>query len=241
MKITEFVKKELTGWKHFEILGLFIVWSIVILNAIVNQDSIIAVISAICGITYTFIAGKGKISCYIFGVIGSGFYCYLALKNGLWGNLALYAGYYIPMQILGFFRWKKHLNSTTKEIIKISLSTRSRLVLTILSAIFCAITIFILKSFNDTNPIIDGITTILSITGMYLTVRRAIEQWFAWMVVNSLSAIMWINILLTGEKVYATVIMWITYFILAVYFYAQWRKELFFLNVSNPENTDNKQ
>ena len=241
MKITEFVKKELTGWKHFETIGLLLVWTVVIINAIFTQDSPIAVTSAICGITYTFIAGKGKISCYIFGVIGSSFYCYLAFKNALWGNLALYLCYYIPMQILGFIRWSKHLNSKTNEIIKKSLPNTERLWLSLTTLLFTTIAIITLHLLNDTNPIIDGITTIFSITGMYLTVRRAIEQWFIWMIVNFLSTIMWLNILLQGEKVYATIIMWATYFILSIYFYYEWKKELLLLNVSNPKNSNNKQ
>ena len=79
---------------------------------------------------------------------------------------------------------------------------------------------------KDKSPFIDGITTVLSLTGMYLTVRRAIEQWIFWMVVNGLSAIMWINIALSGEKVYSTVIMWCVYFVLAIYFYINWKKDL---------------
>ena len=46
------------------------------------------------------------------------------------------------------------------------------------------------------------------------------------MIVNGLSAIMWIKIALAGEKVYSTVIMWSVYFLLAIYFYITWRKEI---------------
>jgi nicotinamide riboside transporter PnuC len=62
---------------------------------------------------------------------------------------------------------------------------------------------------------------------MYLTVRRAIEQWYVWAVVNALSFLMWLIIAIQGENVYSTVIMWGVYFILALYFYRMWKKELF--------------
>ena len=130
------------------------------------------------------------------------------------------------MQILGFLRWSKHINSKTKSIVKIKLSNRHRFLLLGISSILSVIAIIILKQLNDTHPIIDGITTVLSIAGMYLTVRRAIEQWIAWMIVNALSSIMWINIVLNGEKAYSTVIMWIVYFILAIYFYTKWEKDI---------------
>ena len=226
MVIKDFVKKELQGWSLLETVGLILVFVTIFVNAIINHDSIIAVISALCGISYTFLAGKGKISCYLFGVTGSGFYAYLSFINALWGNLILYLCYYIPMQILGIFRWRKHLNKNSQEIEKTKLSTRSRVVLVTLLFFASVITILVLKYFNDSNPIIDGVTSILSVAGMYLTVRRAIEQWIIWLVVNFLTAIMWIEVLMQGEKVYATVIMWVVYFLFAIYFYIKWRKEL---------------
>jgi nicotinamide mononucleotide transporter len=112
-QINTFIKKELSGWKKEELAGIFIVLAIIIYNAVVLKDSAVAITSAVCGILYTVIAGKGKISCYLFGLTGSSFYGYLAFSNALWGNLLLYVGYYIPMQILGIFKWKKNLKKET--------------------------------------------------------------------------------------------------------------------------------
>lgn len=226
MKIIELAKKELDGWKIYETLGLFAVLSFIFINAFFVKDNPIAVCSAVCGILYTIIAGKGKISCYFFGLMGSWCYIWLSLKNALWGNMLLYLCYYIPMQILGICRWRKHLESKTREIIKTELSNAERIKLIITGILGSIATIFILAYFNDKSPLIDGITTFLSILGMYLTVRRCIEQWLIWIVVNGLSFIMWANLVIHGTKAYSTVIMWGVYFILAIYFYFVWRKEL---------------
>jgi nicotinamide mononucleotide transporter len=226
MKITEFVKKELTGWKIYEAIGLFSIISFILVNAFFVKDNPIAVCSAICGILYTIIAGKGKISCYFFGLLGSGCYIWLSFKNALWGNMLLYLCYYIPMQIVGIFKWKKHLENKSNEIIKTKLSHFSRLKLFIIGTLGCIMTVFILAYFNDKNPVIDGITTFLSILGMYLTVRRCIEQWIIWGIVNGLSFVMWLNLVIHGTKAFSTVIMWGVYFILAIYFYTLWKKEL---------------
>ena len=225
MELTEFVKKELSGWKKWETISLFAVLAIIFIYAIIVKDNLIAVISAFCGILYTIIAGKGKISCYFFGLSGSWCYVWLSLTNALWGNMLLYLCYYIPMQILGIFKWKKHLKTDTKEIIKISLSKKDRIKLIILGILGSIITSLILFFCQDKSPIADGITTFLSVLGMYLTVRRAIEQWFIWMIVNGISVVMWLNLVLHGAKTYSTVIMWGVYFILAVYFYFEWKKD----------------
>ena len=213
-------------FKKSEIIGTITIYLILLLNVFVFKDSPIAFVSAFFGITYTILAGKGTPICYIFGIMGSSFYGYLSFHNALWGNLILYMGYYVPMQILGYFRWHKHLKSDKYEIKKTFLSKKELFVLILISILACIISTFILILTKDKSPYIDAITSVLSIAGMYLTVKRAIEQWWFWMIVNGFSAFMWIKIALGGEKVYSTVIMWSVYFILAIYFYITWKKEL---------------
>ena len=197
-----------------------------VINAFINHDSVFALISAVCAITYTFFAGKGKPLCYLYGVCGSGFYSLISFQSALWGNLALYLFYYIPMQILGFFKWNNNLKTDKNEIVKIKLPKKDLIILLVISLILIIITSLILIILNDKHPYLDSITTILSLGGMYLTVRRAIEQWIFWIIVNALSLLMWLNVALSGVKVWSTVIMWAVYLILAFYFYIEWQKEL---------------
>ena len=89
------------------------------------------------------------------------------------------------------------------------------------------ITSGILYLCHDNSPVADGITTFLSILGMFLTVRRAIEQWIVWFIVNGISVLMWLNLFIHGAKTLSTVIMWSVYFVLAIYFYFDWRKSLY--------------
>lgn len=226
MKIVEFIKREASDWNIYEIFGLLFIIAILLYNILHLHDNLIAAISSICGILYTIFAGKGKIYCYFIGLLGSGCYVALAYMNAVWGNALLYLLYYIPMQVLGIFKWKNHLKINTAEIIKSKLSNRERFRYFIIGFLGSILTILILKILNDVNPVIDGITTFLSILGMYFTVKRLIEQWIVWMVVNGLSFIMWLFLIINGTKAYSTLVMWGVYFILAIYFYILWKKEL---------------
>ena len=212
--------------KSIELFGFIFIYALLFINAIIMHDSWVALISAFCGITYTILAGKGVPICYPIGATGSCFYAYLSFISNLWGNLLLYICYYIPMQIIGFFRWNKNLKSDKYEIIKTTLSNKERIILTVITTIVSIITIYILAHFGDKNPIIDGITTVFSILGMYLTVKRCLEQWIIWIIVNGLSFIMWFEIALKGGRVYSTVFMWGVYFVLAIYFFIAWKKKL---------------
>ena len=101
------IKQKLLKKDFIEYLMFGLVLIFIIIHGIIRQEYFVAIISALCGITYTAIAGKGHPICYLFGITGSFFYSYLSFKNALWGNLILYAGYYIPMQILGYFKGYK--------------------------------------------------------------------------------------------------------------------------------------
>lgn len=226
MNLKEFIQSELKGWGKAERIVFPLEIALIIVLSFLINDSKIALVSAICGILYTIFAGKGKISCYAFGLCGTLCYSYLSFVNNLFGNLALYMLYYLPMQIVGIFRWKKHLKKDSGEIIKTKLSVKERLIYLILTIIISLAVSFILKYTGDASPFIDGTTTVFSILGMLLTVKRCIEQWYVWILVNGLSALMWIEAYIQDSNCLATVIMWLTYFILAFYFLAGWRKEI---------------
>ena len=199
---------------------------IMVALAILSNDSFIALVAALCGIMYTYLAGKGIPNCYLFGVIGSCFYSYLSYQNSVWGHLLLYVLYFLPMQIIGYFRWNKNLQNGKKEIVKINLPKKELYILIGISLILILGSYIVLLNFNDKNPLLDSITSVLCLGGMYCTVRRSIEQWLFWLIVNSLSFVMWLGVALAGTKVYSTSLMWGIYTFFAIYFDVLWSKDL---------------
>ncbi|MBE7707990.1 MAG: nicotinamide mononucleotide transporter [Cyanobacteria bacterium SIG27] len=232
MNLKKFVIQETKGFNLFEKIFFPLEILLIIVISIILNDNKIALISAIAGISYTILAGKGKISCYIIGLCGTFCYCYIAFKNGFYGNLALYGLYFFPMQVIGLIKWKKHIKKETGSIKKTCLNTKERMFYSILALVLSIILSYILFLTNDKNPIIDSIVTILSIIAQILTIKRCIEQWYLWLVVNVLTFIMWSIAYINGSNCFATIIMWGTYIFLAVYFLHSWKKEL----TSNEEN-----
>lgn len=226
MNLAKYLKNEINDFCYLEKIIFSSIILLTIAISIYMNDSKIALISAICGMSYTILAGKGKVSCYFIGMIGTVCYCYLSYKNGFWGNLLLYALYYFPMEIIGIFKWLKHLKKDKQEIIKTKLSKKEKIIYLTLAIIFSIIVSFILKYTGGKTPIIDSITTVFSIIGQLLMVKRCIEQWYVWFIVNLLSLIMWIIAYMNGSNCLATVIMWGVYWILTFYFYYTWTKEL---------------
>lgn len=227
MNVAEFVKSELSGWGKIERIVFPLEILLIIAISLYIGDSKIALVSAVCGISYTILAGKGKISCFLFGLMGTLCYAYIAFQNQIYGNVLLYVLYYFPMQLWGIFKWKKHLNKASGEIVKTTLAKKERYIYAFLTIVVSILMYFVLKFTGDSAPLMDSLTTVFSIGGLLLTVKRCIEQWYFWLVVNALATIMWFQAYMDGSNCLATVFMWATYTVLAVYFLYSWRKSIF--------------
>lgn len=225
-KVRNYILKELAGWGKFERIVFPGILLFILILSIIIKDNPVAVVSAICGISYTILAGKGRVICYFFGLSGTLCYSYISFKNGLFGNLALYMCYYFPMQIYGIFKWQNHLKKDTNEIIKTKLSNKKRIIYLFSASVLAIALFFILVGLHDKNPVLDAFTSVFSILGMLFTVKRCIEQWYVWILVNGVSLIMWIQAYFNGSNCFATVLMWLVYFILAFYFLHAWKKEI---------------
>ena len=188
--------------KIFENIFFIFAITIVIICAIIKGDNIFALLSAVFGLIYTFLLGKGKAIGYLFGITATLCGSYLSFGLGLYGFFALHLFYYFPMEIIGFFNWKKNTNSITNEVIKTALPNKERILFFLITTLISAITVIFFIKIGDGSPVLDGIITIFSLLGMYFSVRRCFEEWFVWAFVNFLSVIMWFNLYILGEGVF---------------------------------------
>jgi nicotinamide mononucleotide transporter len=74
--------------------------------------------------------------------------------------------------------------------------------------------------------VLDSTTTILSVTAMILTVKRCIEQWVIWTIVNIISIIMWLKVYLENGNSAASLLMWCIALANGIIFFITWSREL---------------
>lgn len=226
MKLINFLKLEFLSFGKYERILFPLVLLVTVIVSIIMKDNIVALVSAICGMSYTILAGKGRISCYFIGMTGTFCYAYIAFINGFYGQCALSLLYYLPMEIIGILKWRKYLKADTKEVIKTRLSNKDRkiwLCVVLLSGLLLTLGLIHIE---DASPAVDGFTTVISIAGQVLTVKRCVEQWYAWFFVNLMSLSMWIFAYIEGSNCFATIIMWAVYLVLTIYFLNKWNKDL---------------
>ncbi len=220
------ITKEFEQWSRFETIFFTLSLVLVLACSVIKGDEILAIIASVFGLIYTFSAGKGKIYCYFFGIISTIACGYIAFRTALFGTALLYFAYYLPMEILGIIEWKKHLIEKTNEIIKTKLSIHGLILLCLFIFFGTATGYFLFDVLKDSNPLIDSLVVVTSIAAMLMTVKRCIEQWALWTIVNLLSIYMWFIVFSSGERTFSIFLIRIVYFILGIYFFISWRKQL---------------
>lgn len=224
-KLSGYLKSELYGWKPLEVTWLAVATLIILTLSIYWKDNLVGVISALTGVWCVILTGKGKRSSFIWGTINVVFYAITAFHAKYYGEVMLNLLYYFPMNFVGWFAWKKHMNETTGEVIKQRLSGKRSLITYAITALGIFLYGLILKRLGGNLPFIDSMSTVVSITAQILSVWRLTEQWVLWIVVDVVTIIMWgVNFYHGGDNI-ATLAMWSVYLLNAIIMFIRWNKE----------------
>lgn len=226
MKIKQFIKEELTGWKKLEIVWLLIACAVITGLSIYWQDTLMGIISATTGVACVVCTGKGKLSAYVFGLVNSVLYAIISYKARLYGETMLNALYYVPMQFIGFYIWSKNMNKETHEVKKIHMKNSARILWLLTMVVATIVYGFILKKLGDAMPFVDSFTTVSSVVAMIISVKMYSEQWWIWILVDIFSVYMWWTNFSVGNDNMATLLMWIIYLGNAIIMCIKWEKEI---------------
>lgn len=224
-RIKEFLKDELTGWKKWEVIWMVLAVGVIVSLSLYWGDNARGIIAGVTGVVCVILTGKGKMSCYIFGLVNTILYAWIAFEVKYYGEVMLNGLYYVPMQFVGWFMWKKHMNQETKEVEKTKLTVKWEVILLLISAACIYGYGLVLKSLGGNLPFFDSISTCLSIVAMILSVRRLMEQWIIWIVVDLVTVYMWVIDYINGGTDIATLLMWIVYLLNAFFMFIKWFKE----------------
>ena len=219
-----FLIEQLRGWRITEVLWLAFSLSSIISLSIYWGDTTMGITAAATGMMYTILAGKGKPSCFLFGLINTPLYAWIAFNAGYYGDLSLNI-YYFIMMFPGLAAWLHHRSSIPESgIVRTRLSNKGRLRLFAACAVGILALWGIRHLIKGNRPFCDAVTNILSIAAMLLTVRRAIEEWVLWIIVNSVEVFMWWKAWCAGEGSISVLLMWLLFLANGIYLLSLWMR-----------------
>ncbi len=217
--------KYFKDWTWFEKSWLLIFSAVGVYLSYIWGDTIFSFSVFITGIICVVLVARGSIWNYAPGIYNVMGYSWLSFKNGLFGEVMLNAGYFLPAQIVGIFMWKKNLKEGATVVMKKMswVSTTYWLMLSACGTIIYGIILSMITGQNT--PFFDACSTVLSVIAMVLMILRYREQWILWIIVDIVSVAMWALRLEDGvEGAPAMLVMWSAYLVNAFYGYYKWNK-----------------
>ena len=223
--LSKFLKEECSGWKKWEVIWLIFANLVILGVSAYLGDNALGIITSMTGVTCVILVGKGKMSNYIFGTVNVLLYALTAWKARYYGDVMLNLLYYFPTNIIGWFVWMRHVDKESNEVYKERMTVKQDIIVTLISIIGIFAYSYILKLLGGNLPLVDSMSTVLSIVAQILMIKRYTEQWIVWIVVDVVSVIMWIAALFGEGQSIAVLMMWAVYLANAIIMFVKWYKE----------------
>ena len=246
------LKTSITGLNLFERLLLAAILCLTVIGfvmkGVVTFNSMIAAIAAILGVFCVVLGAKGSLANWIFGIIEAFLHIYICFCTHIYGDMLQRLVYNLPMQFIGWNKWKKRVRNDGSQTIHTRDMTWKQRTLTLIavSAGTVALGLFLiafgpwfidtlhsvfpdmefktLKQSYDT-PMqlwLDSFTTVMSVITMYISVKAFVEQWFMWLTINVAYIALWL--MSDSEFSFMTVAKYSVYLINSFYGIYMWNK-----------------
>lgn len=213
-----------SDWSFKEKLWLAFVLTFQTVAWIINKESAFMLIMTLTSSLNLVLGAKGKVAGLYFAIINSAMYAYSCLAIPLYGEIMYNILYSIPVSASAIYLWKK--NTASDGEVKFRTMSKNFIIGTLVVTI---IAIFaysqLLKWMGGNFAFMDSLTTVVSVIASMLYLLRYSEQWLMWVIVNALSIVMWIMVLMSGDKsAILIIIMKIVNLCNSSYGYWNWKK-----------------
>nr|WP_320000498.1 nicotinamide riboside transporter PnuC [uncultured Draconibacterium sp.] len=181
----------------------------------------IEILGAILGLAYIFFSIKQHILTWPTGLLTSALYVVVFFNARLYADMGLQV-YYVIISIYGWYFWLSGKKQNEKKVGVRSTRKILWLKLAVVSIALYALLLFILSNYTNSDvPHMDSVTTALSIVATWMLARKYIEHWLLWIFIDGFSAGLYIY-----KGLWATVILFVVYTVMALLGYIEWRKDL---------------
>ena len=180
------------------------------------------------GVLCVYYLIKESIFTFVFGIayVIVSFFVFWEIQ--FYGDFILHI-FFLILNIYGWYYWVKGGRKDEKEVPVSTLTHKESAIFIILSLIGVLFFGFFLDNINyffpdipaSSLPYWDATTSIFSVTGMWLTAKKKIENWHYWLFIDILASALYFY-----KGVYFYSFLYLLYIVMAVLGYLAWKKAL---------------
>ena len=202
--------------KFYSLFILFGMISVVLVVNIMKMSSpgadvlmlLVVTVGAVMGVFSSVMSANGLIWNFLFGVVNVSICAYTNFASGNMGQFLLHVMYFLPMQFVGVWQWRKHgagkkeEGSSTPKALRLSgrqWAIVAAGTLAGIAAVYGLLYYIDLKRLGDPSSLdhakilLDAVVMVLNIVGQILLSLCYSDSWFIWNLVNIFSIALWLN------------------------------------------------
>lgn len=151
--------------------------------------SIVETIAVVAAILYLVLAIRRNIWCWLFAGISTAIYVVLFVGARLYMESMLNVFYFV-MAIYGWYFWYTGSGMAAPPIIR--WPVRRHVIAIVAIVVLSVLFGYLLESHTDAVfPYIDSLTTFAAIWATFLVARKVLENWWYWLVIDSISIVIY--------------------------------------------------
>lgn len=176
------------------------------------------VIAVVLAIAYLLLAMKESQWCWLCAFVSTAIYTLLFWNVSLLMDSAL-SVFYLLMAVYGWWEWQR--GGETHHGVEIHSWRMGTHCLVIgLVLLVTAVSGYLLAENTQAAwPYVDAFTTWSSVVTTYMVAKKVLENWIYWIVIDSVSALLYID-----RGLYLTALLFVAYVVICVFGFFNWRR-----------------
>jgi nicotinamide mononucleotide transporter len=187
------------------------------MDALLQSLLTLEALAVVCAIAYLLLAARESLWCWYFAFASSALYVFIFWDVSLLME-SLLSIYYVVMAVVGWQQWRSGDRAQKRPIV--TLCWQQHVLLLLLMLGLAVISGTLLQQYTSAAwPFVDSFTAWASVITTCLVVRKVLENWLYWLLIDSISLSLYID-----RGLYLTALLFAAYLVIVVFGYVHWRK-----------------
>lgn len=185
-------------------------------------------LAVVLALAYLLLAARESLWCWACAFFSSLIYMWLMWQSRLYMETALNA-FYAVMAVVGLQQWLRG-GSAAQGVAIVSLQPLQHAVCLGLALLLALVNGVLMQRFTDAAwPFVDAFITWGSVLTTFLVVRKVLENWLYWIVLDGIAIVVYVE-----RGLWLTALLFAAYVVIVVFGYLRWRRQYLDQRTASP-------